>query len=69
MKLSHPFKPEYWHWQIFSHKAEQQVLFPSYSSQCLTIPHILFLYSSQLGKHDSFRKFFLHLFKSKHDEV
>lgn len=29
MKLSYPFRLEYWHFQIFSHKAEQQVLFPS----------------------------------------
>ena len=29
MKLSHSFRPEYWHILSFCHKVEQQVLFPS----------------------------------------
>lgn len=29
MKLSHSFRPEYWHFPNFCHKVEQQVLFPS----------------------------------------
>jgi hypothetical protein len=29
VKLSHPFRPEHWHFPVFNQKAEQQALFLS----------------------------------------